>query len=217
MTAENIQSTKISRNEKRLLIVLATNILIFMTITLLVINAKTDAFDTPISSFIYTLRTPTTVTTMFFVTRVAGVSGVIIIASIVSVFLALRYRRAAVFFIVVFFVSVSVNILFKLLLKIPRPTLSPLQNLTDFSYPSGHAMNNASLYSLILYILYRMGKKRVVKILIIPATIWVMLIGFSRVFLGSHYISDIIGGITAGVAIVASFILLLNTYRSLSD
>lgn len=72
----------------------------------------------------------------------------------------------------------------------------------DINTPSGHAMNNAALYTMLVLLIIRYIQTRFVKIILIMACIALpMLIGFSRVYLGVHYAGDILGGWMLGLAL----------------
>ena len=72
---------------------------------------------------------------------------------------------------------------------------------TGFSFPSGHATLSAALYGFFMYLLYRMmptGRKRTAAIAALALLI--VLIAFSRLYLGVHYLSDVLGGLLLGAA-----------------
>jgi len=82
----------------------------------------------------------------------------------------------------------------------PRPEMA-LYRLDSFSFPSGHATSALALYGTIIYIVFKLidsGLKRTA--IIVCCGVMIFLIGFSRIYLGFHYLSDVLGGfVLAGV------------------
>lgn len=91
--------------------------------------------------------------------------------------------------------------IFKMFFGRARPPLPWFSTATGFSFPSGHTMLSTIFYGFLLFLVVRnkpvfWGQKRLMIILVwIP--VWV---GFSRVYLGVHYASDVLAGWAAGVA-----------------
>jgi membrane-associated phospholipid phosphatase len=68
-----------------------------------------------------------------------------------------------------------------------------------FSFPSGHAMMSMIAYGMLAYFLAVKLQTRMARlILIVATTVIVLLVGFSRIYLGVHYLSDVLGGYAAG-------------------
>ena len=79
-----------------------------------------------------------------------------------------------------------------------RP-LDGLLNETSFSFPSAHAMISVVFYGFIIYLLLPKIKNRKIKAMkILIASFLVLFIGFSRLYLGVHYLSDVLAGYIIG-------------------
>lgn len=82
-----------------------------------------------------------------------------------------------------------------------RPAaLSWLQSINSYSFPSGHSSESMVLYGFLGILLYAHSSSKLRKFfaIIIPAVI-ILLVGFSRLALGYHYLSDVLGGYALGV------------------
>ena len=103
----------------------------------------------------------------------------------------------------------------KLLIQRPRPEYSdPLLTHFTYSLPSGHAMTSLIAYSMFSHVLISVWKpNRAAQIgILATAVLLIMGIGFSRVYLGVHYVSDIVAGFAAGT-FWASLCIYVTTFR----
>ncbi|WP_099157499.1 phosphatase PAP2 family protein [Virgibacillus ndiopensis] len=94
------------------------------------------------------------------------------------------------------------NHLLKSIFEIARPNLEHLVHAGYYSFPSGHTMNSTAFFGLLAFLLSRYivkTKKQSIWIWSI-ASILILLIGLSRVYLGVHYPIDVLGGFAAGGA-----------------
>lgn len=84
----------------------------------------------------------------------------------------------------------------------PRPVFSdPLVTEAFYSFPSGHAMLSIIAYGLLAYfVVDKLHRRRVKGIVIALAVVFVVMIGFSRLYLGVHFFSDVVAGFLAGGA-----------------
>ena len=109
----------------------------------------------------------------------------------------------------------ALNLLLKDLFARPRPHFErPLLVETSYSFPSGQAMESLVVYGMLAYfaVLTFSGRgKRAGSVG--GAAVLVILIGFSRVYLGAHYVSDVIGGFVAGGAWLSAVITGWETIR----
>lgn len=81
-----------------------------------------------------------------------------------------------------------------------RPTLNTLVEASLPSFPSGHSMLSVVFYGFLIFYLWRVLRSRFVKILLtIVLVVLILVICWSRIYLGAHFASDVIAGITAGV------------------
>lgn len=98
----------------------------------------------------------------------------------------------------------------------PRPGwvgCHSLVSLTDFSFPSGHTIFYTIYFGLLAWYGYRYLRDRWYgKLLSIFSIAMIPLIGISRVYLGAHWISDVLAGYLIGGIVLVGTIFLLNKY-----
>lgn len=166
--------------------------------------------DSQILPFFYHLRSPFLNSVMIGITQMGG--GVMILVGIcVFCFLIVRkyYNEALLFALSLCFSALTEMILKNVFHRI-RPQFHPLVIETSYSFPSGHATNSLVFYLLLSYLFFRHTKnKNASLIFLLLAVFLILLIGVSRVYLGVHYPSDVIGGYLVGsiVLIITAFIV----------
>lgn len=89
----------------------------------------------------------------------------------------------------------------------PRPEVIKIIQETGYSFPSGHSMVSTGFYGFLIYLIYKNIKNKKLKYpLIVLLSILIVLIGISRIYLGAHYTTDVIGGWIIGIVYLAFFI-----------
>jgi undecaprenyl-diphosphatase len=100
------------------------------------------------------------------------------------------------------------------LLKLFFIRLRPIGGLittTGYSFPSGHATIATALFLLLVYLHSNQSRKRIESFVVIcGAVLAILLVGFSRLYLGVHWLSDIIAGYAIGIIWVAVLIVIMN-------
>ena len=103
----------------------------------------------------------------------------------------------------------------KLLFSRSRPMDINLITESGFSYPSGHSMMSMAFYGLLIFFINRSKinkwKKYTLNILL---SILIVLIGFSRIYLGVHFASDVIAGFSISFAYLTIFTSYINKKMS---
>lgn len=135
------------------------------------------------------------------ITALGGVTVLSLITLLVVIYLVLRrsYRTAA-------FVTCSIlggwalSSVLKLGIARPRPeVVQHLVEVNDLSFPSGHAMLSAITYLTLGALLSRLEERRTLRYFFpLVAVFLTLIIGLSRIYLGVHYPTDVLGGWAAG-------------------
>ncbi|MEJ8801433.1 phosphatase PAP2 family protein [Pontibacter sp. H249] len=95
--------------------------------------------------------------------------------------------------------SITLNLVLKYFFDRPRPMM-PLVEASGLSFPSGHSMVAASFYGLLIYLVWHNVKNIAYRnTLIALLVVFVLFIGFSRVYLRVHYATDVMAGFAAGL------------------
>lgn len=95
----------------------------------------------------------------------------------------------------------GLNKILKVLFSRERPTILRVVEETGYSYPSGHAMGTTILFGGLVFIIFKMKRHAFVKLTVVMITgVIIFIMGLTRIYLGVHYPSDIIGGYIAGIA-----------------
>jgi membrane-associated phospholipid phosphatase len=96
-----------------------------------------------------------------------------------------------------------------------RPHITdPVALEQSYSFPSGHALGSAVSYGFIMYLLVaRRPPTRSRLAMVGVLVVWVLVIGFTRLFLGLHHFTDVIGGFAAGTAWLAACLSGMAMFR----
>ena len=87
----------------------------------------------------------------------------------------------------------------------------PVATATSFSFPSGHSLVSLAVYGSIAIVVARHAPSRRVAVAVIGlAAAWILAIGFSRLYLGVHFLTDVVAGFAAGAAWLALLYLALE-------
>ncbi|MBO0460938.1 phosphatase PAP2 family protein [Enterococcus sp. DIV1298c] len=132
-----------------------------------------------------------------FITTFGNATTVILVFALVAFWLWFKKKRKELYWFVFNFVLVAgiFNPLIKLLVMRDRPSLQHLVVETTYSYPSGHAATSMILYGTLIFLMSSLIKtKEWVWMIQVLLGVLILSIGASRVYLGVHYPSDILGG-----------------------
>lgn len=158
--------------------------------------ALLSSFDQSITAIIRT-DYPNWNAYQLFMTKFGNPLTVILVFLLISFLLWWKKKRPELIWFVINFVAVAgiINPLVKQLVMRERPTLLHLVVEHSFSFPSGHAATSMILYGTLLFILPGIMQKNNFRPLIQLLLAFIIVsVGISRVYLGVHFPSDILGG-----------------------
>lgn len=150
------------------------------------------------------------------VTALGGVTVLTLVTLAVCGFLALvRHFRSLLLVLGSTVGGAVLNFVLKAFFARPRPSVVPhLAEVGSASFPSGHAMLSAIVYLTLGALLAQLTERRWVKAYVLGAAVLLtFLVGLTRVFLGVHYLTDVLGGWMAGLAWAVSTSLLARAVK----
>lgn len=190
---------------------LIAGLLVFTIMTLIVGQMGEDIangrpltqVDIKLTAWLQTHRRPGLTVALRMATHLGSTLIAVYAAAIVGFFLI---RRRQLYWFTALWLSVfggmGLNRLLKFAFQRPRPYFAePILSLTGYSFPSGHTMTATVLYGVLAAYLASHTERLVARVLIIlTACILIGLVGFSRIYLGAHYLSDVWGALAEGLA-----------------
>ncbi|MDA3797934.1 MAG: phosphatase PAP2 family protein [Kiritimatiellae bacterium] len=161
-------------------------------------------------------RTPGLTAVMLIVTRFASTFSVVSVTVATGLFLGWKccwYRLMTLILVVP--CGVALIPLLKMTFHRQRPNIEDAySNFQGYSFPSGHAMTATLLYGLLAVLAVQALKGWWLRTwAVLAAVAMVLLVSFSRIYLGAHYFSDVLGGIAAGIAWLTLSLTAINTLR----
>ena len=159
--------------------------------------------DTNFSNWLDAHRTPALVIIVRIATELGSTWLGVCASSILGLYLIRRrqtYWLAAVWLSV--FGGMGLNRFLKYVFHRARPSFDdPILSLTGYSFPSGHTMTATVLWGVLAaYLISRTDRFFVRVLVFLSAAVLIAIVGFSRIYLGAHYLSDVLAAIAEGLA-----------------
>ena len=201
------------RRAKALLFEFSVGIMIaaFGVLTFLVITVPTLSIDLTITHGVQSINIPFFLSLMTYLTWVGLSPQVFIITLIIIVALyVLGYHFEATASLIAALIVELLNLLIKLLVHRSRPSTNLIHVtnlLNSYSFPSGHVMFYTGFFGFICFLIFTLLKpswKRTLLLLVFGSH--VVLIGLSRIYLGEHWASDVVGAYLIGGLCLIGFI-----------
>lgn len=174
--------------------------IIFYQLAQEVLSSPVYELDVQLSQAVYQIRTPWLTAIMRGVSWFGGDKVLVIFVAAVIIFLWRKYKEDALLFAALTGIGFGLGIILKFIFSRPRPEIAPVYTEWLSSFPSLHAMNSTIIYITATYFFFRFTRKKKESIVLgcLSAGL-ILLIGFSRVYLGVHYPSDVIAGFVIGI------------------
>lgn len=155
-------------------------------------------------------------TIMLFFTYMGSFYATVFVAlSFAVLFMFRNMYREGLALLVTTLGAWQINVLLKSFFMRPRPDLEFWTHASGYSFPSGHSTIAAAMYGM-LFVIWSMHRKRrhlSITLPVICGTLLIIGIGLSRVYLGVHYPTDIIGGYIAGSLWMSACAYSLHLWR----
>jgi membrane-associated phospholipid phosphatase len=194
------------------LVALAAAALIFALIVLdVAVGGRATLIDARLSTWLHTHSTPILTTIFRLISRIHSGLIVSIVTLAICAYLWTRHLRDWVLtFLLAVFGGMLLNVALKHLFERLRPSFADaIPRLTTFSFPSGHTLLASVFYgSLCAFFVARTQRRKLRALGILSAVLITALVGFSRIYLGAHYLTDVLGAMVEGLAWLAVIFLI---------
>jgi membrane-associated phospholipid phosphatase len=170
------------------------------------------AIDLQLASELHASATPTSTAIYVFISWF-GSQGVWLLGIVIGLlFIIRRHWLKLLFWVITLVGGALLNDVLKNFFARPRPVfVEPYIIEQHYSFPSAHAMMSLIMYGMIAYLLWREISDRPTRcVIVFDALMLISLIGISRMTLGVHYLSDVLGGFSAGGLWLGACITALN-------
>ena len=146
-----------------------------------------------------------------FITNFGG--AIFLIVLTIVLFVVIKNKKIGVSIFSNLVIVTILNQLLKGILQRPRPTEYRIIEETGYSFPSGHSMISMAFYGYLIYLIYKYVKNKYIKwISIVVLSLLICTIGISRIYLGVHYTSDVLGGFLISLSYLIVYTLIVNRY-----
>ena len=146
--------------------------------------------------------------------------SVLTVVGVVLIWFVMKNKRMSVFYAGTFAVVCVANFVIKQIVRRIRPEHLMIIEETGFSFPSGHAMMTFVFFALLIHFVWKTIKNKPLKIALISLfSVITLAIGFSRIYLGVHYLTDILAGFLISFAIVVVCMIVYHSkwFKFLKD
>lgn len=191
-------------------IVLFISLILFIFIVRFLLKDQLSDFDTFIYNVLSKFKSNEVTSIMKIITKLSNALTVIIVCvSILFIF----HNKYSICLILNVLITSIFNLLLKNTFIRERPIDLNLIIETGYSFPSGHAMASISLYGYLMYLAFKKLNNKILKnIVCIVLGLIIILVGISRIYLGVHFASDVIGGFLIATSVLMLFINITNRY-----
>lgn len=200
--------------KKKYIILFVILLLIFMALLISVKTGIAHNIDNYLYDIIRNWQNEKLVQIFKVITNLGGTISLFCI-TVSTVFVLILYNKKKEGIAVALNIMISSLTYFTLknIIQRPRPPIEErLIEKTGYSFPSGHTTNNVAFYIFAIYLVYQnVENKKLRNLLCFILGIIPILIGFSRIYLRVHYVSDVVAGLCVGIMCVLVFMSLVYT------
>ncbi len=198
------------RNKKLLL----TLIISFIALSLFMINNKLLYIDKGTFNFLSSNISDEFIKPFEYITNIMSEWGLLILCFVLFIIMYKKKKiNDFIFLSVNVITSVVITKAFKILFQRERPSW-PIISETGYSYPSGHTLTATCFYGALIILVNKYFKGKIKIISNIFLIIMVILTGLSRIYLGVHYLSDVLAGYILGIIILIVIYKVFNKNKS---
>lgn len=179
-------------------IIFTISFIIFIILSILVLSKKDIAIDALVYNKISPLIKNNLTNNIKLLTYLG--SGVVVIGITVFVIIFFKNKKYGLFLSIDLALITIIQIILKNIFTRSRPLDIGLIKEKGYGFPSGHSLTSMAFYGLIIYLIYNSKLKRQEKIIYITLfSIFILIVGLSRIYLGVHFFTDVVGGFTFSI------------------
>lgn len=207
-----------TQEKERIYLLLTLFVILFSVLTILVAFGITDGIDKQVSEEISDEPDGSLFNLMEYITRMGSVYFLLPASIIVMiVFYYLKETLLSILYASLMLSLVPAYRIVKYILGRPRPEIGFIHE-TGYSYPSGHTVASFTFF-MGLYVFYQILYKNEHNVpLLLLCIILSFLVGISRMILGVHYLTDVLGGVLLGGILIMVFSVIFEKMnRELED
>ncbi|WP_172463555.1 phosphatase PAP2 family protein [Priestia endophytica] len=200
----------------RLTVWLCLMILLFLMIGFTYETSFIVGIDKEVASFASSFQSDAATTVFLFITNLGSWKFILFFTLILFGYSLYKGDKVLTLFVILsFIVPRTLNFMLKEFFARTRPQ-DQLVPATHFSFPSGHSMNSFVFFGFVAYVLitYCVSRKAPQVVVVVLFSMLIGLIGFSRIYLGVHYFTDVTAGFLAGGVVL---ILLIKIHQRLTE
>lgn len=179
-------------------IIFTISFIIFIILSILVLSKKDIAIDALVYNKISPLIKNNLTNNIKLLTYLG--SGVVVIGITVFIIIFFKNKKYGLFLSIDLVLITIIQIILKNIFTRSRPLDIGLIKEKGYSFPSGHSLTSMAFYGLIIYLIYNSKLKSQEKIIYITLfSIFILIVGLSRIYLGVHFFTDVVGGFTFSI------------------
>ena len=185
----------------------AISFFIFIILTILVLTGVTNKIDLSIEAFIISIRNDNLTKVLTVITNIGSAYSLISLTFLISLIATIKRKKLPINTIINLISVFIISQIFKAIIRRPRPAEIFLVKASGYSYPSGHTMVSFAFFTFIAYSLLEKIDNKILKMVIRLITLLLVIaIGFSRIYLGVHHFTDVLGGYLLGLSYLLLFL-----------
>lgn len=182
-------------------------IIVLITIIALLLTNNLSFIDNLYS--IIVIHNPYLTNILKFITQFGDVLVIVLICILLLIFYKNKKELIPLYLVTI--ISTILNNILKPIFARPRPELIQLVTEDTYSFPSGHASASMTFYGYLIYMVWQSKLEKKWKVVLTTIlSLLILTIGYSRIYLNVHHISDILAGFMVSIILLFTFINLKN-------
>lgn len=184
-------------------------LMVFITLGILVLTKNNIYIDSFIYNYISKYISPNLTNVIKVLTHLASASVVILIT--ILVLIIFKNKKYGIYMSLNLILITIFQYVLKFIFMRNRPVDINLIEETGYSFPSGHSLTAMAFYGFVIYLIYTSKLNKVCKTIYITLlSLLIVLIGLSRVYLGVHFFTDILGAFSFSLAFLIIYINIIK-------